>query len=166
MFLITVDCSPTTAWSGWLQLSLKPRFSLLYITLSLQSSDVWLYPKPRVSDTTTCVWLDGKDTRVWLYTLPIFNTRDTHVIGQAKPPIIRLTAPCAGMAPELSADASRLAKTGPPSCSSCSAQPQVQLTVTYKYNFYVHQRQLVSNTVSSIQPTSAQASAVFGKIVF
>ena len=20
--------------------------------------------------TTTCVWLDGKDTRVWLYTLP------------------------------------------------------------------------------------------------
>ena len=31
---------------------------------------VWLYPKPWVSDTTTCVWLDGKDTRVWLYTLP------------------------------------------------------------------------------------------------
>ena len=34
---------------------------------SVQSSDVWLYPKPQVSDTTTCVWLDGKDTRVWLY---------------------------------------------------------------------------------------------------
>ena len=30
----------------------------------MQSSDVWLYPKPWVSDTTTCVWLDGKDTRV------------------------------------------------------------------------------------------------------
>ena len=33
----------------------------------MQSSDVWLYPTPRVSDTTTFVWLDGKDKRVWLY---------------------------------------------------------------------------------------------------
>ena len=31
---------------------------------------VWLYPKPWVEDKATCVWLDGKDTRVWLYTLP------------------------------------------------------------------------------------------------
>ena len=36
---------------------------------------MWRYPKPWVSDTTTCVWLDGKDTRMWLYTLPLFNWR-------------------------------------------------------------------------------------------
>ena len=39
----------------------------------MQSSDVWLYPKPWVSDTTTCVWMDGKDTRMWLYGSPGCN---------------------------------------------------------------------------------------------
>ena len=36
---------------------------------SVQSSDVWLYPKPRVSDTTTCVWLDGVDACGYIHCL-------------------------------------------------------------------------------------------------
>ena len=51
--------------------TLSDQEAWLYTLYSVQSSDVWLYPnfpKARVSDTTTFVWLDGKDTRVYFGT--------------------------------------------------------------------------------------------------
>ena len=51
---------------------LYAQHSWIFMSVWLYSFDlcmrVWLYPKPWVSDTTTCVWLDGKDMRVVVYT--------------------------------------------------------------------------------------------------
>ena len=42
----------------YLRVLTKIQEAWLYTLYSVQPSNVWLYPKPWVSDTTTCVWLD------------------------------------------------------------------------------------------------------------